>query len=528
MKPQLFCSLKDYKPKNLLSDAFAGLMVVIIALPLSIGLGIDSGASPQVGLITAIVGGLLISMLGGSKFQIGGPSATFVVVVSGYLSDPEIGFLGMQIATIGAGILLVLMGLCRVGKLVKFIPYPIIIGFTSGIGLTLMLSQFKNFLGLSIADNPTDFIGKVTAYAQNISSFNWLTFVIGMATLAIIIGLPFINKKIPSSIIAIVIMSIVAFLISKFAMNEPPIATIGTAFGDLKPSFDFISFGAFKNIKVTKLIAPAFIIAFLCSIESLLSATVADGMTDTKHDSNQELVGQGIANIASPLFGGMPCTGVLARTAANIKYKAKSPLAGMFHAILMLVFYVALMPILKFVPLTCLSAILIVVAYNMSNFPLFARLSTFAIRDTIALVFCFVVTAVVDITYGVLGGIALTFILMIPNFIHPVVLREYDFVNVVGNEKFKEETKKVFLVDGDICFLFVNKIINRIMLESLSSDIVILDMSLSRRIDVTSVEKLAKCAKALSKQNRRLVIHNANDRIKTRYINAFCHIVKKW
>lgn len=533
MKPELLNSLKGYRFKDLVSDMMAGLLVAIIALPLSIALGLDSGATIQQGIMTAIVAGFFISVLGGSKFQIGGPTAAFAVILFGYINDPEIGYLGLQIATISAGVLLIILGFARVGKLIKYIPFPIIIGFTTGIGITLMTGQLKNFLGVTVGSGNSfscvsGFLSKLVTLFMNISSINFMTVAIGVVTLLLIILLPKIHKKIPAAFIAIAIATVLNIVIEKASGKSFGVATIGSTYGDIKAEFDFISFLGIENVKIAKLIVPTLVIAFLCAIESLLSATVADGMTDTKHNSNQELVGQGVANIASSLFCGLPATGAIARTAANINNNAKSPLAGAFHAIFLLIMYVSLMPVIKFIPLTSLAAVLIMVAFNMSNFPLFAKLSTFSKRDTAILLTSCVLTIVFDLTYGVLGGLALSILLMLPNLIHPAKLVEVKPEEVENYQKYNYGKIKFFVVTHDVAFNSINRIVAKIEEESIDNDIIVIDCSKIKNIDSTSVEKLAKCAKSLSKRNHRLVVHNANKVIKTRYEKSFMHIVKKW
>lgn len=423
MKPELFNSLRNYKGSYLVGDILAGLLVAIIALPLSIALGIQSGATLQQGIMTAIVAGFFISALGGTKFQIGGPTAAFVVILVGYISDPEIGFSGLQIATIFAGILLLILGFCRAGKLVQYIPFPIVIGFTTGIGITLMVGQLKDFLGLTVTTSGHSFVDKVSGYFSALGTTQIGALIVGIITLLLIIFIPKLNKKLPSAFIAITITTLGVFILQKATSSTLGIATIGSTYGDIKAEFNFIDFASFADVKWTKLITPVIVIAFLCAIESLLSATVADSMANTKSNPNQELVGQGVANIFSSLFGGLPATGAIARTAANIKGGAKSPLAGIFHAIFLLLMYLILMPIVKYIPLASLASVLIMVAVNMSNFKGFFRLMKFSVIDTIILIVTCLLTVFFDLTYGVIGGLILTVILMIPCFVKKPVIK---------------------------------------------------------------------------------------------------------
>lgn len=532
MKPELFNSLKGYKAKYLWNDIMAGLLVAIIAMPLSIALGLDSGATLQQGLMTAIVAGFFVAAVGGSRFQIGGPTAAFAVIIASYIADPEIGFIGVQIATICAGALLIFMGLTRMGKFIRYIPFPIVVGYTTSVGVTLMVGQLKNFFGI-IANNGyeylnfSNFLNKMAVIVGNITTFNYMTFLMGMLTLVLIIFLPKITKKLPATFIAIIIVTVINVLIDKFSGYNFNVATIGSTYGDIKAEFNFINFKGISNIKWIKLIAPAFIIAFLCSIESLLTATVADTITKTRHNSNQELLGQGVANIASAMCCGLPATGALARTAANINSGAKSSLAGIFHAIFLLIMYVVLLPVVKYIPLASMGAVLIVVAYSMSNFKLFFRLTSFTKRDTAVLMVTFILTVVFDLAYGVIGGLIVMIAVSIPNFIHPAKLVIAQSEDIVGQEKYTEENCKFFIVTHDISFNSINGIIQRIIKESKDCELIVLDMSNTKRIDVTSVEKLVKCVKYLSEVDRRLVIHNANARIEKRYRKAFLHIVKR-
>ena len=354
MKPELFNSLKNYKKKYILNDLLAGLMVAIIALPLSIALGIQSVPGEvsqngiQFGIITAIVAGFFISFLGGSRFQIGGPTAAFVVILYGYLLDPNIGILGLAISGIMAGGILILLGLLRVGNVMKLFPYPITIGFTTGIGVTLLIGQIKDLCGLK-PEAATEAIHKVINYGKAISTFNGWTFLVGVIGLLCVILLPKISKKIPSALVAIIVCTLATLLLNKVAGAD--IATIGSTYGEIKAGFFPIDFSLVGNLQFSSLITPAIVIAFLCAIESLLSATVAGGMTGTTFNPNQELVGQGVANICSSLLGGLPATGAIARTAAGIENGAKSPLTGMFHAVFVLIMYFDLMGVLGFIPL---------------------------------------------------------------------------------------------------------------------------------------------------------------------------------
>ncbi len=511
MKPQLFSSLKGYKRKDLAGDLFAGLMVAIIALPLSIALGLQSvpenvsSNGIQFGIITAIVAGFFISALGGSKFQIGGPTAAFVVIIYGYLANPDIGLLGLSFACILAGLLLILMGAFKLGNVMKFFPYPITIGFTTGIGVTLLVGQIKDLCGFS--SSGTEVIAKIISYVENVKTFNWSTFVVGVIGLLCVIGLPKINKKIPSAFVALIVCTGATLILNNYLGGS--VATIGSKYGDIKAGFFPIDFGGISSVKFTALIMPAIVIAFLCAIESLLSATVASGMTNTTFDANQELVGQGVANICSSLLGGLPATGAIARTAAGIENGAKSPLTGMFHAIFVLILYFALMSVVKFIPLAVFSAILISVAINMSRFKLFAKLSTFGVRDGIILFATCLLTVVFDLTYGVLGGVAITFIANAKNF--KIGLKIEEDIQTPGK----------YSAIGALCFINANKLVEKLSQEIEKGNNVILDLFKLDSIDQTAMEKLATFNKKLASRGLSLEMINANEKVQARIDKFF-------
>ena len=500
MKPQLFTALKGYKKSDLFNDLMAGLMVAIIALPLSIALGIQSVPAEvssngiQFGIITAIVAGFFISALGGSKHQIGGPTAAFVVILYGYLANPEIGVLGLAIA----GILLILMGFLRAGNVMKYFPYPITIGFTTGIGITLFIGQLKDLCGFT--SSGTEAIEKVLSYIENISTFDLATFGVGLLGLLCVIVIPKLNKKIPAAFVALIVCTGATLLLNNFAGTN--IATIGSKYGEVKAGFFPINFSSIGDVNFGALILPAIVIAFLCAIESLLSATVASGMTGAPFDANQELVGQGAANIFSSLLGGLPATGAIARTAAAIENGAKSPLAGMFHAIFVMIMYFALMNVVKYIPLAVFSAILISVAINMSRFPLFFKLARFGARDVIILFVTCVLTVVFDLTYGVLGGVAVTFIANAKN------LR-------IGLKIEKDETadSPTLKAQGTLFFLNANKFTEAIAKEFESADNVTVDMSDVERIDETALEKIVALNKKIKTQGKNLDLIGYNEKI---------------
>ncbi|MBQ3116491.1 MAG: SulP family inorganic anion transporter [Clostridia bacterium] len=505
MKPQLFASLKGYKKHDLVKDLFAGLMVAIIALPLSIALGIQSvpgsARAVQFGIITAIVAGFFISFLGGSKYQIGGPTAAFVVILASYVSNPNIGLLGLAIAGIMAGVILILLGLLRAGSVMKFFPYPITIGFTTGIGITLIIGQINDLCGFGVTE--PEALHKFIGYFHNIKNFDFATFGVGAIGLLCVILLPKINKKIPSAFVALIVCTGATFLFN--GAFGASVATIGSKFGKIEAGFFPINFSSIGDVKFTALIVPSIVIAFLCAIESLLSATVASGMTNTTFNPNQELMGQGVANIASSLLGGLPATGAIARTAAGIENGARSPLTGVFHALFLLVFYFLLMSVVQYIPLAVFSAILISVAINMSRFKLFARLTTFGIRDSIILIVTCVLTIVFDLTYGVLGGVAVTFILNAGNF------KKGLKTEVVEGKK-----RNVVKAKGTIFFVNANKLVDVIEKAFTDKQLVTLDLSKIASIDESAFEKISTLRKKLSVQGKTLDFVGANKKVKAR------------
>ncbi|MBN2852693.1 MAG: sulfate permease [Clostridia bacterium] len=397
--PKLFTTLKSYSREQFFKDVTSGIIVAIIALPLSIALAISSGVSPEKGIHTAIIAGFLISFLGGSRVQIGGPTGAFMVIVYGIVM--KFGMDGLIIATVMAGIMMILMGLMKLGSVIKFIPFPITTGFTSGIALVIFSSQIKDFFGLSTGEVPAEFLEKWKLYFQSFNSVSLQTTAIGLLALLIIIFWPKISRKIPGALIALIVTSVIVKI---FGLE---VATIGTKFGELSSSFPQLSFPQITFEKVRLLIAPALSIAILGSIESLLSAVVSDGMIGGKHRSNVELMAQGVANIASGLFGGIPATGAIARTVANIKNGGRTPVAGMVHSLTLLLIMLLLMPLANMIPLSALAAILIIVAYNMSEWREFKALLKSPKSDIIVLIVTFLITVVFDLVKAIEIGIVL-------------------------------------------------------------------------------------------------------------------------
>lgn len=421
LKPKLFSVMKNYTRSQLIKDIIAGIIVAIIALPLSIALAIASGVGPTAGLYTAIIAGFFISFLGGSRVQIGGPTAAFVVIIYGIVED--YGMSGLTIATIMAGFFLILMGFFRLGTLIKYIPYTITTGFTAGIAVGIFAGQIKDFLGLDMGSVPSEFIEKISAYGENISSIDIQTTLIGVISLAILIIWPKITDKLPGSLVAI----IVATLIVK--LGKLDVATIGSVYGELssafpKPSIPDMSFDMVKN-----LVSPAFTIAILAGIESLLSCVVSDGMVGSRHRSNMELVAQGVGNVASGLFGGIPATGAIARTAANVKNGGRTPIAGIVHSITLLLILLLLMPLAALIPMTTLAAVLIMVAYNMSGWREFLSLAKKSPKsDTTVLITTFVLTVVFDLVVAIEIGIVLAALLFMKRMADVTTLESWKYI----------------------------------------------------------------------------------------------------
>ncbi|MBX3375823.1 MAG: sulfate permease [Phycisphaeraceae bacterium] len=432
--PKLVTCLREgYSTRKFFSDATAGLTVAIIALPLAMALGIASipidvahdlqqrypslGLSPPaLGLYTAVVAGFLISALGGSRLQIGGPTAAFIPIVYGVAS--QYGYEGLATATVMAGVIVILMGLFRFGALIKFIPYPVTTGFTAGIAVTIAASQVKDFFGLTITDAagnpasvPADFIPKLQVLAGNLGTSHWQTIAVGVMSLAILIAMRRLIPRIPGAIVAVAVSSGLVALLGWSQGAEPVVQTIGTRFGGIPSSLPPPHLPAFSVELIQKLIGPATTIALLCAIESLLSAVVADGMTGHRHRSDQELIAQGVANVASSCFFGLPATGAIARTVANIKSGGKTPIAGVLHALFIVVFMLGLAPLAKHIPLATLAAILLVVAWNISEIDHFRALLRAPRTDVLVLLTTFGLTVFTDLTKGVGVGMVLASLL---------------------------------------------------------------------------------------------------------------------
>ncbi len=402
--PRLLKDLRRYNKEKFMADLMAGLIVGIVALPLAIAFGIASGVSPEKGIITAIVAGFLISALGGSRVQIGGPTGAFIVIIYGIIQ--QFGLSGLMVATMLAGVFLILLGVFRLGTIIKFIPYPIVVGFTSGIAVTIFTTQIKDLFGLTIAEVPADFVAKWIVYFKHFDTLDWASTVVGLLSVLIIALTPKVSKKIPGSLVAILVMTLGVWLLKEFA-GITTVKTIGDFYPNIKAQIPALTVPDITWEQVKLLLPPAMTIAVLGAIESLLSATVADGVTGDRHDSNQELIGQGIANVCTPLFGGIPATGAIARTMTNINNGGRTAVSGIIHAVVLLLIFLVLMPLASYIPMACLAGVLVIVAYNMSGWRTFRELLKNPKSDVSVLITTFLLTVIFDLTIAIEVGLVI-------------------------------------------------------------------------------------------------------------------------
>ncbi|NLG04846.1 MAG: STAS domain-containing protein [Clostridia bacterium] len=507
LKPKLFSVMKTYTKEQFIKDVVAGIIVAIIALPLSIALALASGVTPEKGLYTAIVAGFVISFLGGSRVQISGPTAAFATIVAGIVASQ--GFDGLVIATILAGIILIIMGLCKMGNLIKFIPYTITTGFTSGIAVTIVIGQVKDFFGLTFSHSPIETTEKIKEIISCITTINLQALAIGAISLAILIIWPKISKKIPGSLIAVIVASL---LVKLMALD---VNTIGSLYeiSNKLPSF---SMPAFSIGRIRTLLPDAFTIAVLAAIESLLSCVVADGMINSKHRSNMELIAQGAGNIASGLFGGIPATGAIARTAANIKNGGRTPIAGMVHSITLVLILVVLMPYASLIPMPTIAAILFMVAYNMSEWREFVDLvKTSPKSDIIVLIATFSLTIIFDLVVAIEIGMIMTAFLFIK--------RMSDVSNVNGwvypqdddddpdsiNLRKVPKNTYVYEISGPMFFGVAEKLLT--ITTDKSINCIILRMRSVPSLDATAIHSLKKFVTMCQKNKITLVMSHVNE-----------------
>ena len=502
-RPKLLDTIKGYSAKQLLSDFVAGLIVAIIALPLSIALAIASGVSPEKGIYTAIIAGFAIALLGGSRVNISGPTAAFATIVAGIVATH--GVSGLVIATLMAGIILILMGLLKFGSLIKYIPCTITVGFTAGIAVTIVVGQIKDFLGLTFAEgtHAVETMEKLEAVVESLVTFNPWALLVGGVGLAILIVWPYINKKIPGSLIAVVVGAALVKLL------DLPVNTIGDLYqidGAL-PAFSLPSFDADMFIK---LLPNAFTIAILAGIESLLSSVVSDGMIGDKHNSNTELIAQGVGNICSGLFGGIPATGAIARTAANVKNGGRTPIAGIVHALVLLLILVVLMPFAAWIPMPIIAAILFVVAYNMCEWRSFVKLcKTAPLTDIIVLVTTFVLTVVFDLVVAIAVGMVLAVVFFMKHMADHTRVRVW--TRDESNPRYKQYPAHVCVleIDGPMFFASTDKFVELPDDDSIS--VVILRMHDVPMLDATATKTLFAILKACKEQNIRLILAHVGE-----------------
>lgn len=445
-KPKLISCLKHYDKKTLSADIMAGIIVGIVALPLAIAFGIASGVSPEKGIITAIVAGLLVSVFGGSKVQIGGPTGAFIIIIYGIIE--QYGMSGLTIATFMAGAFLVLFGLLRLGTIIQYIPYPIVVGFTSGIAITIFSTQVKDFFGMQIEKVPSDFVEKWICYANNVSTIDLWSLFIGMLSLVTIIVLPRISKKIPGSLIAIILTTVVALVLRNY-LGITSIETIGDRFS-ISSDMPGADVPELSWLTMKGLVQPALTIALLGAIESLLSATVADGVIGDRHNSNNELIGQGIANLVTPILGGIPATGAIARTMTNINNGGRTPVAGIIHAVVLLLIFLFLMPLAKYIPMACLAGILVMVSYNMCGIPSFLGILRNPKSDITVLLVTFFLTIIFDLTIAIEVGIVIACLLFMRRMAETSDVQQVRDIDVEEESDLQSQHDEHLIVPQDI------------------------------------------------------------------------------
>ena len=505
LKPQLLLSLKDYSKEKFLKDLVSGIIVAIIALPLSIALALASGVSPEQGLYTAIVAGFLISALGGSKVQIAGPTAAFATIVAGIVA--ESGMDGLATATILAGIILILMGLLRMGSMIKFIPYTITTGFTAGIAVTIFIGQIKDFLGLTFEKSPIETMEKLEQVVSCIGTLKLPALAIGVLALAILIFWPRVSAKIPASLVAVIITA------GAVALLDLPVNTIGDLYtiSSAPPTFHLPSF---SYETVAAVLPDAFTIAILAAIESLLSAVVADEMIGARHNSNMELVAQGVGNAASAMFGGIPATGAIARTAANIKNGGVSPIAGMVHAVVLLLVLVLLMPYAALIPMPCIAAILFQVAYNMSGWRTFVRVVKHSPKSDIAvLLLTFFLTVVFDLVVAIAVGLSLACLLFMKRMADVSSVKEWEYVEDTQDDQGRLKPVPahvmVYEITGPMFFGAADKIPH--MDRETDKSVLILRMRAVPALDITALKGLRRLWEECRRQGIQVVFSHVNE-----------------
>ncbi|WP_060828539.1 SulP family inorganic anion transporter [Tannerella forsythia] len=518
-KPKLWDSIKTYTKEKFFGDLMSGIIVGIVALPLAIAFGIASGVSPEKGIITAIIGGFVVSFLGGSSVQIGGPTGAFIVIVYGIIQN--FGIEGLTVATLLAGIFLVLMGLLRLGTVIKFIPYPIIVGFTSGIALTIFTTQVKDLFGMTIDKMPGDFVSKWVVYAQHLGSVSWISLLVGLLSIALIVLTPRVSKKIPGSLVAIVVMTVAAYFLREYC-GITGLKTIGDRFeiNAALPAPARISL----NLETVHLLLPsAFTIAMLGAIESLLSATVADGVTGDRHRSNTELVAQGAANIIVPVFGGIPVTGAIARTMTNINNGGSTPVAGLIHAAVLLLILLFLGPLTRHIPMACLAGVLVVVSYNMSEWRTFRSLLKNPAHDVMVLLVTFFLTVIFDLTIAIEIGLLLAMVLFMRRMMETTqVSVSTDRLDLSADSEIRHDDEvlkipsgvEVYEIDGPFFFGVANKFDECMKQLSTKPRIRIIRMRKVPFIDSTGLHNLESLCRLSQREHIHIILSGVNDQVR--------------
>ncbi|PWT70683.1 MAG: sodium-independent anion transporter [Bacteroidetes bacterium] len=511
-RPKLFDTLKNYSRQQFIRDSLSGLIVGIVALPLAIAFAIASGVSPEKGLVTAVIAGFIISALGGSRVQIGGPTGAFIVIVYGIVA--QYGINGLIIATFIAGVMLIIMGVARLGMAIKFIPYPLIVGFTSGIALIIFSSQVKDFLGLNMGAVPADFSDKWIEYAKHLKTINWNALILASLTLLTVFLWPKLTHKIPGSLIAIILTTLA---VQWFHL---PVETIGSRFGKISSSFPHPTIPDLSMTTIRHLIQPAFTIALLGGIESLLSAVVADGMIGGNHRSNMELVAQGAANIFSSIFGGIPATGAIARTATNIKNGGRTPVSGMMHALTLLLIMIFFGRWVAWIPMATLAAILVYVAYNMSEWESFVSIAKGPKTDLPVLLTTFLLTILVDLTFAIEIGMLIAAFLFIRNMIKfsgvTALTKELDEDRNSNDSDTLEDyaipnNVEVFEITGPLFFGAAYKFKDAIRIIEKPPKVLIIRMRQVPIIDATGIKVIREVYKESKHRGTKLVLSEVNN-----------------
>lgn len=528
-RPKLFSTLRNYSLSRLKDDLIAGIVVGIVALPLAIAFGIASGVTPTVGLITAIIGGFMVSAFGGNSVQIGGPTGAFIVIVYNIIA--VFGLQGLAIATFMAGLILVVMGLFHLGTVIKFIPYPIVVGFTAGIALTIFSTQINDFFGLGLTNVPSEFIPKWGVYFQNLGNIDLATLGVGLVSLLVIIGTPFISKKLPGALIAIIVMTVAVYFLNTL-FPEFKVETIGDRFGNMSSDIPAPHGFELSMATINQLMPSAFTIAILCAIESLLSATVADGITGSRTNSNTELIGQGIANITVPFFGGIPVTGAIARTMTNITNGGRTPVAGIVHTIVLLLIFLFLMPLINYVPMSCLAAVLIVVSYNMSGWRTIIGILKSPKSDISVLIVTFLLTVIFDLTIAIEIGLLLAVVLFLRRVMENTQIRVYgEQLDVAeGTEATTHEVLdvaegvEVYEIDGPFFFGVATKFDEMMRSSMANKPIVrIIRMRKVPFIDSTGLHNLEILIKSSQKENIHIVLSGVQENVHETLKHAKIH-----